>query len=168
MQVDAEVARQISSMCDACEQRPSVDGYRLCNQCYKRLHPRCLICSCSIARGSASICLDCQEGDSDDDSDDSVPPEGASFEDLLAWEQKRNQGPNPLLASLVDVFPEAKATVNDVDKQCVICLEKYKMGDDIMTITCMHRYHRYCVAPWIAISPTCPICKVDVQKSLSE
>ena len=162
---DAEVARQLSTLCDHCERQPSVDGHRLCDQCYRSLHPRCVMCSCPIARGQSNICSECQ---SDSDDSDDVPPEGASYEELLEWEQKRTQASDPLLASLVDVFPRAKGTVNDEDKQCMICLENYKIGDDIMTITCMHRYHRTCVAPWIASSPTCPVCKADVRDGLGD
>ena len=167
MTSDADVARHISSLCDSCEQQPSVNGYRLCNQCYRTMHPRCDICSCPIARGRSSRCPDCESDDDDDGDDDSVPPEGASYEELLDWEQKRNQGTNPLLASLIDVFPEAKATANDVDKQCMICLDNYAVGDDILTITCLHRYHKSCVTPWISSSPICPVCKADVRDGLT-
>ena len=165
---DADVARQLSTLCDNCERQPSVDGYRLCSSCYSTLHPRCSVCACPIARGQPNVCPECQSDSDDSDDSDDVPPEGASYEELLEWEQKRNQASDPLLASLVDVFPQAKGTVNDVDKQCMICLENYKIGDDIMTITCMHRYHKDCVAPWIASSPTCPICKADVREGLSD
>ena len=167
MTADADVASQLARLCDHCERQPSVDGYRLCSSCYSTLHPRCSVCACPIARGQSQICADCEADDKDDSDDsDSVPAEGASYEELLEWEQKRNHGPDPLLASLVDVFPQAKATPKDVDKQCMICLEDYKIGEDIMTITCMHRYHKDCVAPWIANSPTCPVCKADVREGL--
>ena len=171
MTADADVARQLSRLCDHCECQPSVDGYRLCSSCYSTLHPRCFVCDCPIARGRSGICADCVDDDSeDDDSDvsDSVPEEGASYEELLQWEQRQTQGPDPLLASLVDVFPQAQATLNDVNKQCMICLENYSIGEDIMTITCMHRYHKACVAPWIASSPTCPVCKADVREGLTD
>lgn len=166
--MDADVASQLARLCDHCERQTSVDGYRLCSSCYTRLHPRCFVCACPIARGSSSqICANCEADEDDSDDSDNVPAEGASYEELLEWEQKRT-GSDPLLASLADVFPQAKATPNDVNKQCMICLEDYKIGEDIMTITCMHRYHKDCVAPWIAISPTCPVCKADVRAGLTD
>lgn len=164
---DAEVARHLSNLCDNCEHYPAVHMHRLCTSCYRHLHPRCANCSCPISRGQSQICPDC-ESDDEEDSDDSAPSENATYEELLEWEQKRTTTSDPILKSLLDVFPEAKATQNDVGKQCMICLEDYNIGDEIVTITCMHRYHKACVAPWISNSPTCPVCKADVRDGLGD
>ncbi|KAF2786592.1 hypothetical protein K505DRAFT_289450 [Melanomma pulvis-pyrius CBS 109.77] len=55
-------------------------------------------------------------------------------------------------------------------KDCVVCLEEYI--DDVsrvMRLPCGHEFHADCITPWlITRRRTCPICKGDVVRSLSQ
>jgi hypothetical protein len=44
-------------------------------------------------------------------------------------------------------------------KDCVICLEEFKNGDDVITLPCLHIYHKTCITDWLLENNTCPICK---------
>mmetsp|Transcript_27465 Transcript_27465/g.80767 ORF Transcript_27465/g.80767 Transcript_27465/m.80767 type:complete len:296 (-) Transcript_27465:55-942(-) len=49
-----------------------------------------------------------------------------------------------------------------LDKDCSICLEDYEPGDVVLTLPCMHMYHKHCVTRWLSepdSSGECPQCK---------
>jgi len=46
--------------------------------------------------------------------------------------------------------------------ECAICLEPVAVGDTILVLPCSHIYHRRCLASWLAIKPTCPLCITDL------
>ena len=52
---------------------------------------------------------------------------------------------------------------NPVNTDCVIC--SLSMGDqskqNVMTI-CKHFYHYQCLKDWVAINPTCPLCRKSI------
>ncbi|XP_072979858.1 uncharacterized protein [Typha angustifolia] len=43
--------------------------------------------------------------------------------------------------------------------ECAVCLEDFKTGDILLHLTCSHRFHWSCAAPWIKTSSNCPICR---------
>merc|ERR1712183_931798 len=45
------------------------------------------------------------------------------------------------------------------EKNCVICLENYKLGDEVVEVVCKHHYHFQCVDKWLERSNLCPVCK---------
>jgi hypothetical protein len=44
---------------------------------------------------------------------------------------------------------------------CVICTEDFEVGDDLSLLPCKHRhrFHRSCIARWLARSRLCPLCR---------
>ena len=38
----------------------------------------------------------------------------------------------------------------------------YASRDEVALLPCLHKLHAGCVAPWLRISLTCPICKTKV------
>ncbi|BDD59979.1 hypothetical protein MPDQ_002262 [Monascus purpureus] len=54
--------------------------------------------------------------------------------------------------------------------ECVVCLEEYVDGQSrVMSLPCGHEFHAECITPWLTTRRrTCPICKGDVVRSLSE
>ncbi|KAI8047579.1 uncharacterized protein B0P05DRAFT_565678 [Gilbertella persicaria] len=45
---------------------------------------------------------------------------------------------------------------------CVVCLEAFKIGDQLRELPCHHEYHCVCIDPWLTSkSGECPICKFD-------
>ena len=51
-------------------------------------------------------------------------------------------------------------------EKCVICMEKYKINEDIKTLPCFHIFHKDCIEQWLkAGKDTCPICKNKVNNN---
>ncbi len=48
------------------------------------------------------------------------------------------------------------------DKMCMICLELYKIGEELRLLPCAHLYHKDCVDNWLKLSGKCPDCKINV------
>ncbi|KAF1936534.1 hypothetical protein EJ02DRAFT_358880 [Clathrospora elynae] len=55
-------------------------------------------------------------------------------------------------------------------RECVVCLEDYVDGvSQVMSLPCGHEFHADCITPWLVTRRrTCPICKGDVVRSLSQ
>lgn len=47
-------------------------------------------------------------------------------------------------------------------KDCAICLEEFKTGDDLVHLPCSHRFHWSCGMPWIESNSHCPCCRMVV------
>ncbi|CAH8547733.1 unnamed protein product [Schistosoma intercalatum] len=43
--------------------------------------------------------------------------------------------------------------------QCVICMEKYCIGDEVIRLPCFHAFHDDCFVDWILECLDCPICR---------
>ena len=50
----------------------------------------------------------------------------------------------------------------DDDANCTVCLEPMAPGQNVALLPCMHKLHHACIAPWLRISLTCPICKTKI------
>jgi hypothetical protein len=42
---------------------------------------------------------------------------------------------------------------------CTICLEPYRLEDEVRSIPCFHYFHKSCIDPWLRQKASCPICK---------
>ena len=71
----------------------------------------------------------------------------------------------------MDVFPvfpyhqtasDRTKPADDPSLSCPICMCAYEEGEDIMMLTCMHRFHASCAADWVRKHPTCPNCNMDI------
>ncbi len=54
--------------------------------------------------------------------------------------------------------------LTDDKKDCVICLEEFQNGDEVITLPCFHLYHKQCIKDWLKKNGSCPICKKEVKK----
>nr|GEY13971.1 probable E3 ubiquitin-protein ligase RHY1A [Tanacetum cinerariifolium] len=46
--------------------------------------------------------------------------------------------------------------------ECVVCLEKFKIGDKLTRLPCAHRFHFKCMVPWLKNRTICPCCRMSV------
>ena len=60
---------------------------------------------------------------------------------------------------------ESETLLNNLDdKQCSICLEEYKLNDELKTLACCHKFHKSCIDTWLPNNRRCPVCKRDSLK----
>ena len=70
---------------------------------------------------------------------------------------------------ILNELPETKIEdVNKLDndkKNCVICLEDFKNGDEALFLPCIHLFHKTCIKNWLKTNNTCPIFKFKLTAS---
>ena len=54
---------------------------------------------------------------------------------------------------------------NTAQYECVVCYEDYEVGQEIAKLKCGHQMHKSCAKDWLAQSPTCPFCRVNVLRT---
>ena len=47
-------------------------------------------------------------------------------------------------------------------KQCVICMEDFNNGDEVIYLPCLHVFHKDCLFEWLRGHNDCPICKFKI------
>lgn len=52
------------------------------------------------------------------------------------------------------------------NRECVICMIEFNVGDAIRYLPCMHTYHTQCIDDWLMRSFTCPSCMEPVDAAL--
>ncbi|XVE85487.1 hypothetical protein DITRI_Ditri17bG0094500 [Diplodiscus trichospermus] len=50
------------------------------------------------------------------------------------------------------------------DAECCICLSSYEDGVDLHALPCNHHFHSTCIAKWLKMNATCPLCKYNILK----
>jgi hypothetical protein len=62
----------------------------------------------------------------------------------------------------IRALPNMRATMPG---ECSICLEEYAQGDLLLTLPCLHQYHKHCAERWL-LEPSsdgaCPMCKQPI------
>ena len=76
---------------------------------------------------------------------------------------------NPVDPVILNNLPENKvhdpSKLDPEKKNCVICLEDFKEGDDIIILPCIHVFHKSCITDWLQSHNDCPICKFELNRS---
>ncbi|CAA9998036.1 unnamed protein product [Nesidiocoris tenuis] len=52
------------------------------------------------------------------------------------------------------------------NRECVICMVEFIVGDNVRYLPCMHIYHVHCIDDWLMRSFTCPSCMEPVDAAL--
>lgn len=52
------------------------------------------------------------------------------------------------------------------NRECVICMVEFLVGDSVRYLPCMHTYHVKCIDDWLMRSFTCPSCMEPVDAAL--
>ncbi|KAL6606546.1 hypothetical protein ACP70R_042199 [Stipagrostis hirtigluma subsp. patula] len=105
-----------------------------------------------------------QEADRQDGNDD---PDNMTYEqrqELVESVGSESRGLSDELISYLEPwkyksgFFSRKTTHED----CTICLSTFRHRERLITLPCKHSYHARCVAKWLKIDKTCPVCKYEV------
>uniref|UniRef100_A0A671TD79 RING finger protein 122-like n=1 Tax=Sinocyclocheilus anshuiensis TaxID=1608454 RepID=A0A671TD79_9TELE len=44
------------------------------------------------------------------------------------------------------------------EQTCAVCLEDFKVKDELGMLPCQHAFHRRCVVKWLEVRCVCPMC----------
>lgn len=150
---DEAMARQLDEqwnmLCDDCERNPKNPGFLLCTECYNQRR------------------LGYYRQD--------YLREDATYEEICAWEERRNNEAKVSQGYLASMLPSItftkahkrrKTDTDDADV-CSICMENFNDNDTLSILPCAHKYHTDCIKPWFDQGDTtCPHCKFDVKSAL--
>ncbi|CAL4898232.1 unnamed protein product [Urochloa decumbens] len=65
--------------------------------------------------------------------------------------------PPPVLAP-----PAVRAPAGVAGTVCAVCTEEIAAADAVVRLPCAHWYHDGCIAPWLGIRGTCPMCRAEL------
>lgn len=77
---------------------------------------------------------------------------------------------------VASALPTRKITVlppSQEDTKCTICMSEYELQEEVTTLPCcnshtVHFFHTPCIQEWLSRSQLCPMCKINIQDSLSQ
>jgi hypothetical protein len=51
------------------------------------------------------------------------------------------------------------------EHKCVICMTDYEHGEEILTLTCFHKFHSECIQDWFKLQNWCPVCRNKIDEA---
>ena len=48
------------------------------------------------------------------------------------------------------------------ESNCSICMSDYEREEEILTLTCFHKFHAQCVEEWFKSQNWCPVCRTKI------
>ncbi|CAJ1977165.1 unnamed protein product [Sphenostylis stenocarpa] len=54
--------------------------------------------------------------------------------------------------------------IKEERKVCAVCLEDLGEEEQVINLSCSHKYHSPCLLPWLATHPHCPYCRTPVHR----
>ena len=68
--------------------------------------------------------------------------------------------------SIINNLPSSKlkdiSKLDDDKKNCIICLEDFRIDDEVIFLPCLHIFHRDCIIEWLKNHDDCPVGKNKV------
>ena len=64
-----------------------------------------------------------------------------------------------ILNSLPEITLDDISKLDGEKKNCVICLENFKVGEKVIILPCIHIFHSICIKSWLTTKDECPMCK---------
>ncbi|KAJ1298697.1 hypothetical protein BS78_01G473600 [Paspalum vaginatum] len=62
----------------------------------------------------------------------------------------------------VSAPPAVRAPAGVAGTVCAVCTEDIAAADAVVRLPCAHWYHDGCIAPWLGIRGTCPLCRAEL------
>lgn len=47
-------------------------------------------------------------------------------------------------------------------EECAVCLDHFKVGENLVNLPCAHRFHSKCLLPWLQTNAHCPCCRITI------
>lgn len=71
------------------------------------------------------------------------------------------------LSKLITTFPKEFIFDKIIEDKCSICLDKYRLGDEIVATNCLHLFHKKCIDRSINSNClNCPNCRFRLDNSV--
>lgn len=89
---------------------------------------------------------------------------GPGFDALvqqLTEGEAARRGTPPAKKEAVEAMPTV-AVNGDEEASCPICMEDYTAGERAREMPCRHRFHTYCIVPWLEMHSSCPVCRFQM------
>ena len=67
--------------------------------------------------------------------------------------------------NIVDLLPISDLKEQDKvpsELTCVICLERFNIGDKFTALPCLHLFHFECIESYLKTKMQCPVCKLEI------
>ena len=72
--------------------------------------------------------------------------------------------------NIIETYPTSKIkNINNLSedkKKCLICLENFQIGENSITLPCIHIFHSECIKKWMKSKNACPICKSKIHSNI--
>lgn len=81
---------------------------------------------------------------------------GIITQDRIITCQRKN--PESIANECLKKIPTIK--IVEIDDECVVCLETFKLEEEVKKLPCNHIYHIKCLEKWMQNSTTCPKCRL--------
>uniref|UniRef100_A0A8C4RDF8 Ring finger protein 122 n=1 Tax=Erpetoichthys calabaricus TaxID=27687 RepID=A0A8C4RDF8_ERPCA len=49
------------------------------------------------------------------------------------------------------------------EQTCAVCLEDFKVKDELGVLPCQHAFHRRCLVKWLEVRCVCPMCNKPIR-----
>merc|ERR1740122_863086 len=78
-----------------------------------------------------------------------------------------NSAPPPANKKAIRQIPTvalcAEDSMDENNRECVICFEENVIGSKVARLPCGHVYHRECIEGWLNKHCTCPVCRYELE-----
>ncbi|XP_064419008.1 RING finger protein 122 isoform X2 [Latimeria chalumnae] len=63
-----------------------------------------------------------------------------------------------------EVVLKGKEKTTSLIGVCAVCLEEFKVKDELGICPCAHAFHRKCLVKWLEIRSVCPMCNKTIPR----
>jgi hypothetical protein len=61
-----------------------------------------------------------------------------------------------------------KSLYNSDTRECSICYDEIKNGDEVTSLFCFHFFHSACIEACLETAVKCPVCSLDLLKVIND
>ena len=81
----------------------------------------------------------------------------------LFEEEIDNDGPPPMDPEDINNIETTMLDQEVLDKtsSCSVCLDSFRMNEEVNVLGCGHFYHAFCIKHWLGMHATCPVCRKE-------
>ncbi|XP_060765592.1 RING finger protein 122 [Neoarius graeffei] len=74
----------------------------------------------------------------------------------------QHQAQSERLAYKLVVLKDETKNMNIHGQTCTVCLEDFRIKDELVTLPCQHGFHERCLLKWLEVCCICPVCNKPI------